>query len=82
MLTILIDPAKLGTQVRFEQEAAAFVDWLRQSPAGAGFDGVQIAGEPERAARVARERDGLVLDDMTWGEIVAAGNKVGFKLEL
>ncbi|MFG5777785.1 malate/lactate/ureidoglycolate dehydrogenase [Comamonas sp. J-3] len=82
MLTILIDPAKLGTQARFEQEATAFVDWLRQSPAGAGFDGVQIAGEPERAARVARERDGIVLDDTTLGEIVAAGKKVGFTVEL
>jgi uncharacterized oxidoreductase len=38
---------------------------------------VQIAGEPERAARVARERDGIWLDDATWGEIVAAGSKVG-----
>lgn len=80
MLTVLIDPAKLGTQVAFAQEATAFVDWLRQSPPGAGFDGVQIAGEPERTARVARERDGIVLDDTTWGEIVAAGKKVGVTL--
>ena len=80
MLTILIDPAKLGTEASFAQEATAFVDWLRQSPAGLGFDGVQIAGEPERAARVARERDGIVLDDTTWGEIVAAGKKVGVAL--
>ncbi|CAN7206314.1 malate/lactate/ureidoglycolate dehydrogenase [Variovorax paradoxus] len=77
MLTILIDPAKLGTQESFAQEATAFVEWLRQSPPGAGFDQVQIAGEPERAARVARERDGIWLDDATWGEIVAAGTKVG-----
>src|SRR5512133_635710 len=31
MLTILIDPAKLGTQTALETEALAFVDWLRQS---------------------------------------------------
>ena len=77
MLTVLIDPAKLGTQASFEQEATAFVDWLRQSPPGVGFDQVQIAGEPERAARAQRERDGIWLDDATWGEIVAAGAKVG-----
>ena len=77
MLTVLIDPEKLGTQAGFAQEATAFVEWLRQSPAGEGFDHVQIAGEPERAARVARERDGIWLDDATWGEIVAAGAKVG-----
>ena len=77
MLTVLIDPAHLGTQARFEREARAFVDWLRQSPVGEGFEGVQIAGEPERATRAARERDGIAVDDATWREIVAAGEKVG-----
>jgi len=77
MLTVLIDPAKLGTQAAFETEARAFVDWLRQSPPGEGFDAVQIAGEPERKARVAREQSGIWVDDATWGEIVAAGAKVG-----
>ena len=80
MLTVLIDPAKLGTQASFEQEAQGFVEWLRQSPPGAGFDQVQIAGEPERAARKARERDGVVVDDATWAEIVAAGTKVGVEV--
>jgi uncharacterized oxidoreductase len=77
MLTILIDPAKLGTADAFAAESKAFIDWLRQSPPGAGFDHVQIAGEPERAARVARERDGIVVDASTWQEIVDAGRKVG-----
>lgn len=77
MLTVLIDPEKLGTQAGFAQEATAFVDWLRQSPAGEGFDHVQIAGEPERTARKARETEGIWLDDATWGEIVASGAKVG-----
>lgn len=77
MLTVLIDPEKLGTQAGFAQEATAFVEWLRQSPAGEGFDHVQIAGEPERTARKTRETQGIWLDDATWGEIVAAGAKVG-----
>ncbi|MBS0342808.1 MAG: malate/lactate/ureidoglycolate dehydrogenase [Proteobacteria bacterium] len=80
MLTVLIDPARLGAQHGFEAEAHAFVDWLRQSPPGAGFDQVLIAGEPERKARAARERDGIVVDDATWAEIVAAGAKVGVSI--
>ncbi len=75
MLTILIDPARLGTQAHLEQEALAFTDWLRQSPSPAG--GVQIAGEPERAARRARARDGIVVDEATWAELEAAADKVG-----
>lgn len=77
MLTVLIDPARLGTQASFEAEAAAFVEWLKQSPSGASAEGVQIAGEPERRARAAREHEGIWLDDATWAEILAAGAKVG-----
>ncbi|HSH90519.1 MAG TPA: malate/lactate/ureidoglycolate dehydrogenase [Ramlibacter sp.] len=77
MLTILIDPQKLGTQPVFEQEAAAFVAWLKQSPAGGGSQGVLVAGEPERAAKAKREKEGFAVDDSTWKEIVEAGRKVG-----
>ncbi|KQP17230.1 malate/lactate/ureidoglycolate dehydrogenase [Pseudorhodoferax sp. Leaf265] len=77
MLTVLIDPARLGTQATFEQEALAFVDWLRLGPVGQGHDKVQIAGEPERAARTARAAAGITVDDQTWAEIVEAGRKVG-----
>ena len=69
--------ARLGTAQSFAQEATAFVDWLRQSPPGAGFEGVQIAGEPERAYRRERAATGIVVDDQTWQEIVQAGRKVG-----
>ncbi|SEA74263.1 malate/lactate/ureidoglycolate dehydrogenase [Variovorax sp. YR216] len=81
MLAVLIDPAKLGTKAAFEQEARAFIEWLRQSPPGAGFDAVQIAGEPERRARAAREQGGIWLDDATWGEIAEAAKKVGVTVD-
>jgi hydroxycarboxylate dehydrogenase B len=77
MLTILLDPRKLGTQASFEQEALAFIDWLRQSPPAPGTDRVRIAGEPEREARALREREGIVIDDQTWAEIVASARMVG-----
>ena len=76
MLTILVDPKRLGTQEMFESEALAFVDWLRQGPVAPDSEAVLIAGEPERAARKARERDGIVLDAATWQEIVQSGVKV------
>ncbi len=75
MLTILIDPVKLGTQAVFEQEAPAFADWLRQSPSRNG--GVLIAGEPERAARAERARTGITIDEATWAELQASATKVG-----
>jgi uncharacterized oxidoreductase len=80
MLTILIDPARLGTQAAFDTEASAFVDWLRQSPPADGFDRVQMAGEPERAMRLQRAQDGIEVDLQTWQEMVLAAGKVGVSL--
>jgi uncharacterized oxidoreductase len=77
MLAVIVDPQRLGTRAAFEAEALAFVDWLRQCPDAPGSEGVMIAGEPERRARAARERDGIGVDDATWAEIVASAAKVG-----
>jgi hydroxycarboxylate dehydrogenase B len=80
MLTILIDPARLGTQESFEHEAVEFVNWLKAGPVAPGFDAVKIAGDPERATRSLRNSEGITVDDQTWQEIVDAGKKVGVSL--
>ena len=77
MLSIIIDPQALGAAESFSAEALAFADWLKQSPDAPGTDGVKLAGEPERAARAIRQREGIEVDDNTWAEILAAGKKVG-----
>ena len=79
MLTILIDPQRLGNGDAFATETTAFLNSLRKSPVAPGFDKVRIAGEPEREMRAKREREGVPVDDNTWEEIVAAGAKL--KLE-
>ena len=82
MLTVLISPEALGTQNIFAQEASSFIDWLKQSPAGIGFaQGVQTAGEPERAYRAKRTKDGIVVDGTTWQELIDAGKKVQIAVE-
>ena len=77
MLTILIDPRKLGTANAFEREASEFIAWVKRSPPAPGSDGVRIAGDPERETRARRSRDGIAVDDTTWQEIRAAGAKLG-----
>jgi len=76
MLTILIDPKRLGTADAFAAETTAFLESLRRSPTAPGVDKVRIAGEPERETRAKRERDGISVDDNTWTDIVAAGAKL------
>ena len=76
MLTILIDPKRLGTADAFATETTAFLESLRKSPVAPGFDKVRIAGEPERETRARREREGIAIDQNTWEEIIAAGAKL------
>jgi len=77
MLTVLIDPEKLGTAPAFAEEAAAFVDWVKRSPPGEGVERVRIAGDPERETRARREREGIAVDATTWNEIGAAAESLG-----
>ena len=79
MLSIVIDPARLGTQEKFAKDAKSFLAWLRASRPAPGHDRVRIAGEPEREMRVQRIRDGVPVDAETWNEIRAAAAKL--KLE-
>ncbi len=72
MLTIVIDPAQLAPGNAFVDEAMAFLDWVKQSPAAPGTDGVKIAGEPERETLAQRSRHGIPVDETTWKEVLHA----------
>ena len=77
MLSVLVDPARLGDRAAFEAEALAFIDWVKASPSRQGFDAVKIAGEPERAMRKQRTVKGVPVDATTWQEILDAAGKLG-----
>jgi uncharacterized oxidoreductase len=79
MISIVLDPARLGTAAAFRKDAKSFLAWLRASRPAPGHDRVRIAGEPERETRAQRERDGITVDQETWNEIRAAAKKL--KLE-
>lgn len=76
MISIVLDPAKLGTQDAFRKDAKGFLRWLRESRPAPGHDRVRLAGEPEREYRARREREGIPVDDETWNEIRAAAAKL------
>jgi uncharacterized oxidoreductase len=77
MLSILVDPERLGTAANLAREMEGFVEYATASPPQPGLDRVRTPGEPERETRARRLRDGIPVDSVTWGEIVAAGAKVG-----
>jgi uncharacterized oxidoreductase len=77
MFSILVDPERLGTAENLARELEGFVAYATASPPQPGVDRVLTPGEPERAMRARRLRDGIPVDAVTWHEIAAAGAKVG-----
>ena len=76
MLSILIEPGRLGAAASLAAETEAYLDWLRRSPVPEG-GGIVLPGEPERLERRRCAVEGIALDVTTWEEIMAAGAKVG-----
>jgi uncharacterized oxidoreductase len=77
MFAVLIDPARLAGVDWLRREIDGFVDYVKASPAANAAEPVLVPGEPERLAREARTREGIVVDATTWEEILQAGEKVG-----
>ena len=81
MLSIIIDPAALTNAAGWKAEADALCDWVKSSPARAGFDGVLVPGEPERRTRAEREQRGIPLDATTWRQILDVARQAGCAAE-
>ncbi len=81
MLTIVIDPKKLGTAENFLNETRAFVEAVKSARPAPGVSQVLVAGDPERAYRAERLRNGIVIDPTTWQEIILTAQKVGLSAD-
>jgi len=77
MLSILIDPARLGGADTYATETERVVDWVRSTRAAEGVGTVRVPGEPEREMRARRGADGITLDPTSWGDIVASALSLG-----
>ena len=77
MFSILVDPKRLGTAANLAQEMEGYVAYSTASPPQPGVGRVRTPGEPERETRARRLAEGIAIDAVTWGEILAAGEKVG-----
>jgi uncharacterized oxidoreductase len=81
MLSVLLDPGRLPGAGRLDEEVAAAIDHVKASAPAAASAPVLVAGEPERAARARRERDGIVVEQATWEQLRRAAASVGLALD-
>jgi uncharacterized oxidoreductase len=77
MLTVLMDPDRFRPDEGFGAEVQRFIDFVRTSAPAAPGGEILMPGEPEARTRARRLRDGIDLDETTWGQIVAAARSLG-----
>jgi uncharacterized oxidoreductase len=76
MLSMIIDPDAMGGTAFFEDEVATFVAWVKSARPQAGVGEVLTPGEPERARRTDREKNGIPIDTTTWQQLLDVAHKV------
>jgi hydroxycarboxylate dehydrogenase B len=76
MLSIVIDPAAMGGTEMFEDEVETFITWVKSAKPQPGVAEVLAPGEPERARRVDREKNGVPIDTTTWQQLIEVARKV------
>lgn len=65
MLSIIIDPLRLGAGEQYLQEVEAQLAWLRSSG-----EAVRIPGEPEAHHYTRRSVEGIYVDEVSWQQFV------------
>jgi hydroxycarboxylate dehydrogenase B len=70
MLSVIIDPAAMGSTELFEDEGETFINWVKSARPQAGVAEVLAPGEPERARRADREKNGVPIDTTTWQQLI------------
>jgi len=77
MLSIYIAPAAYDSEGTVSQEVARFVEWVKASPPAVAGQPVLLPGEVERTTRSQRSIQGIVIDDQTLKDLMAAAASVG-----
>ncbi|MCH9672747.1 MAG: malate/lactate/ureidoglycolate dehydrogenase [Gammaproteobacteria bacterium] len=78
MFSVVIDPAHFVDATWMESEMNALRDYAVSARPASESEPVLTPGDPERATKAERLANGIPVDATTWGEILAAGESVGF----
>ena len=66
----------------FRAEVAGFAAYLKDTPPSEGSRGVLYPGEMEHAKKAERKRDGVNIEDSTWGKLGDLAEAVGLSAQL
>lgn len=77
IFSILIRPDATPAGTGLSHEVSRLVEYVKSAPLMEGSDDVLVAGEPEVRAREDRSRNGIPLDEVTYGNLLAAAESAG-----
>src|SRR5258708_9305573 len=82
MRMIVIDPTRLVDRAWLMDEIAAMAAYITASPPGRSGEPVLIPGDPERANRARRLREGGPIGEETWREVAAPARAINVLIEV
>ncbi len=76
VLFVLMEPKLFAGVEHFREEITTLAENVRTSPKAVGAETITLPGDPERTARERRRREGIPLDDGTWGQLTALAGRL------
>ena len=72
---IVLDIARFVPPGQFRADADDMIRYLKNTPPIAGVEEVLTPGEPEKKTEADRKKNGIFVEDETWGQIAAIGRE-------
>lgn len=80
MFMMAIDVGRITDIGEFKQRVDDLFRSVKGSPVAPGSEEILIPGDPERRMRERRLREGVFIEDQTWGEIRVIGEEFGVEV--
>jgi uncharacterized oxidoreductase len=77
MLSIILDVGRFQNNAAFDAEIQRFTAWVKSSAKAAPNGEILMPGEIEERTKVQRLREGIDIDETTWGQIVETAKGLG-----
>ncbi|MGL4553065.1 MAG: Ldh family oxidoreductase, partial [Gemmataceae bacterium] len=77
MLSVLLAPSFFQEDAAFAAEIERFIGWVKSSARTTPGGDILMPGEVEDRTKARRLRDGIDLDETTWGQIADTARSLG-----
>ncbi|MGI5818840.1 MAG: Ldh family oxidoreductase [Armatimonadota bacterium] len=74
---IALDPRAFAGADEFVEDADSLIAWVKSARLAPGFDEILVPGEIERREARRRRREGIPIDEQTWGQLTEAAERLG-----